>query len=107
MDRNNALPSTLRLAHLEQAPLEVDVIPVESEQFAASQPGVGEEGEHEEITLALAREVALPDVGLVDGGEEPAEFTVVEYVRERLALLRRTQHKSRVAVEVLVLEAEA
>jgi hypothetical protein len=49
-------------------PLEVDVVPVEPEDFAAAQAGVGEEGEQEPVALAPAGEVARPDVVALDDG---------------------------------------
>ena len=52
----DALVAALGLAHPEQAPLEVDVVPVEPERFAAAQPAEGEQSEHEPVAFALARE---------------------------------------------------
>ena len=43
MNRDDPLPSALRSAHLAQAPLQVDVVPVESEQLATAEARVGEE----------------------------------------------------------------
>ena len=45
MDRDRPLPAALRLAHAHQPAREVDVVPVEPEQLAAAQAGVGEERE--------------------------------------------------------------
>ena len=70
-------------------------------------PGEGEQREHQPVALALAGEVALPDVVALGRCEQAGELAPVEHVGQRLALLRRAQHERRVALEILVLDAEA
>ena len=105
MDRHDPLAAALRLADLEQPPLEVDVLPVEPEQLAAAEAGVGEEREQEPVALALTVMLALPDVVALGRVEQARELAPVEHVGERLALLRRPQHERRVALDLLVLVA--
>ena len=105
MDRHDPLAAALGLADREQPPLEVDVVPVEPEQLAAAQAGVGEEREQQPVALAPAGMLALPDVVALDRVQQAGELAPVEHVRQRLALLRRAQHERRVALELLVLDA--
>jgi hypothetical protein len=62
MDWKRPLAPALRLAHSDQAPVEINVVPVESEQLAAAKAGVGEQGEQQPVAFPLAGKVALPDV---------------------------------------------
>src|SRR5207244_3202676 len=107
VDRHDPLAATLRPPHLHEPPLEVDVLPIEAEQLAASQPGIGEEREQEPVALALTVMLALPDVVALGRVEQPYQLAAVEHVAERLALLRRPQDERRVALDLLVLEQEA
>jgi hypothetical protein len=78
VDRHDPMPAALRLADVEQMPFEVDVLPVECEQLAAAQAGVGEEREQGLVALALAREVALPDVVALDRLQQAGDLAPVE-----------------------------
>lgn len=80
MDGHDPLAAALRLAHVEEPPLHVDVAPVESQELALAQAGIGEEGEQQPVALALAGEVALPDapVNLERSPAEPAHEQVEE-----------------------------
>jgi hypothetical protein len=51
--------------------------------------------------------VALPDIVAFGHRKQPRHLAPVEHVRQRLALLRHAQHERGVAVEGLVLDAEA
>jgi hypothetical protein len=82
------LPAALSVADAYQASIEVDVVPVEPEQLAAAQAGVGEKGKHQPVALAFAGEVSLPDVVAVGDVEQAGEFAPVEHVGQRLPLLR-------------------
>jgi hypothetical protein len=94
-------------SHLQQAALEIDVLPVEAEQLASPQPGVCEQCKQEPVALALTVMLSLPDVAALGRAEQPHELAPIEDVRNRLALLRRAEHKCRVAVDLFVLEQEA
>src|SRR5262245_36558842 len=106
MARHDPLAAALRSPHLEQAPLQVDVRPIEAEQLAPAQARIGEEGEQKAVALALTVMLALPDVGALGCVEQSRELAPVEHVRERLALLRCPQDEGWVAVDLLVLEQE-
>jgi hypothetical protein len=43
VDRHDSLAASLRLADVQEAPSEVDVVPVEAKQLAPAQAGIGEE----------------------------------------------------------------
>src|ERR1051326_5494533 len=62
VDQPRPLAAALGTPHLQQTPLQVDVVPVESKQLAAAQACVGEEREYEPVALALTVMLALPDV---------------------------------------------
>jgi hypothetical protein len=51
--------------------------------------------------------LALPDVAALDRPQQPAKLALVKHVRQRLGLLRRAQHRRRVALDRLVLHQEA
>jgi hypothetical protein len=95
-----------RLAHPDEPAFQVDVVPVEAEELAAAQAGVGERAS---ISRSRTRRPGLPlqDVVALGRLEQAGELAAVEHVGERLALPRRPQHEGRVALEVLVLDAEA
>jgi hypothetical protein len=107
VDRDDPRAAALGPAHAQQAPLEVDVVDVEPEQLRAAQPGVGEQRQQQPVALALAGVLALPHVAALDRAQQPAELALVEHVRQRLRLLRRAQHRGRVALDRLVLDQEA
>src|SRR5215217_7885272 len=107
VDRDRSLPAALRLAHLEQAPREVDVVPVEPEQLAAPQTRVGHQREQQAVALRLGMEVPLPDLRSSRGGEQALELSHRQHVREHLALLRRPQRQRRIAQQALLLDQEA
>jgi hypothetical protein len=86
---------------------EADVVPVESQELAAAEAGVGEESEQEPVAFALAGEVTLPDVVVLGRRKQPRHLAPVEHVRQYLSLLRCAQHECGIAVEGLVLDAEA
>jgi YegS/Rv2252/BmrU family lipid kinase len=64
-----------------ETPLEVEVVPVQAEQLAATQPRVCEEREQQPVALTLASEVPLPDVVSLDSREQPRQLAAVEDVR--------------------------
>src|SRR5215210_7267947 len=107
VDRDRPLPPALRLAHLEQAPREVDVVPVEPEELAAPQTCVGHQREQEAVALRLGMEVPLPDLLLSCGREQALEFSHRQHVGEHFALLRRPQRQRRIAQQTLFLDQEA
>jgi hypothetical protein len=106
VDRHDSLPPALRPPDLEQAALEVDVLPVEPEQLAPTEPGL-EERKQEPVVLALTVVASLPDVLALCRIEQADKLAAVEDVRQRLALFRRAEHLRRVAVELLIFEQEA
>jgi hypothetical protein len=107
VDRKRPLAAALGLADPQQTPFEVDVVPVQPEQLASAKAGIGKKAEQQLVAFALAREVALPDIVTLDDREEPGELAAVEHIRQGVALLRRSEHVCRVAVEVLVPDQEA
>jgi hypothetical protein len=60
VDRDRPLTAALRSAHSQQPTGEVDVVPLEPEQFAPPQSRVRHQREQEPVALRLAGEVALP-----------------------------------------------
>lgn len=107
MDGDRPLPAALRLAHPQQAAGEVDVVPVEPDQLAATEPAVGHHRQEQPVALRLAGEVALPQVATAGLDEQPLQLAHGEHVRQHLALLRRAQRQRRVALEPLLLHEEA
>src|SRR6266545_4835797 len=106
VDRDRALPAALRLAHPQQPPREVDVVPVEAEQFASSESRIRHQGEQEPVALRLSIEAALPELVASGLDEQPFELAHRQHVRERLPLLRRSQRQGRIADESLLLDEE-
>ena len=86
MDRHDALASALGVAHAEQAPLEVDVVPVEPEQLAAAQAGEGEQGEQQPVALGSPA-YTLPHALAPGHLEQACQLGAVEHVGQRFALL--------------------
>jgi hypothetical protein len=107
VDRDRSLPAALRVSHPQQSPREVDVVPVEPEQLASAEAGVGHEREREPVALGLPVEVALPELVAAGLSEETLEFAHGQDVGENLALLRRPQRQRRVADKPLLLDEEA
>lgn len=107
VEGHDALPAALGSARADQAAVEVEVVPIEGEQFGAAQAAVGEQREHQPVAFVAAGESALPHLTAPRGGEQPAQLAAVEHVGQRVALLRRAEHRGRIPVEVLVLDAEA
>jgi hypothetical protein len=86
--------------------LEVDVLPIETEELGAAKAGVGEDAEQEAIALAPAWKVALPDVFSVDRGQQPGELALVEDIGKGLSLLRGPNDERRVSLDRLVLKQD-
>jgi hypothetical protein len=107
VDGHRALAVPLGAPHADQPSAEVDVVPVQAEELGTAQAAVGEQGEQQAVALAAAREVALPDVRTLDDRQQPVQLEAIEDVGQCLSLLRRAQGKGGVALEVLVLHAEA
>src|SRR5215216_6364348 len=81
VDRDRSLPAALRLAHLEEARREVDVVPVEPEQLAAAQTCVGHQCEQEAVALRLGVEMPLPDLAPAGDSEQALELAHRQHVR--------------------------
>jgi hypothetical protein len=60
MNRNRPLPAALRAPNAQEPVGEVDVVPVEPEQLAPSQPCVGQQYEQQPVAFRLPGEVSFP-----------------------------------------------
>jgi hypothetical protein len=69
VDRDRPLSTALRLTHAQQPPREVDVVPVEAEQFAPAEPCVRHQCEQESVAFRLAGKVTLPQIISLGLGE--------------------------------------
>ena len=74
MNRQHPLSPALSDPHANQAALEVDVVPVETQQLRAAQTAVGEERQQEPVALGLAGMYSTPNVSATRRVEEAREL---------------------------------